>query len=47
MQGFFEVGYVIDVVFDGRDGFYFALKDDYVLIILDIMFLGMDGWQIL
>ncbi|MGC6744795.1 response regulator [Escherichia coli] len=28
-------------------GFYLALKDDYALIILDIMLPGMDGWQIL
>ncbi|WP_151208386.1 response regulator, partial [Shigella sonnei] len=39
--------YVIDAVSDGRDGLYLALKDDYALIILDIMLPGMDGWQIL
>ena len=45
--GFPEAGYVIDAVSDGRDGLYLALKDDYALIILDIMLPGMDGWQIL
>ena len=45
--GAFEAGYVIDAVSDGRDGLYLALKDDYALIILDIMLPGMDGWQIL
>ncbi len=29
------------------NGLYLALKDDYALIILDIMLPGMDGWQIL
>ncbi|XPE67580.1 response regulator transcription factor HprR [Shigella flexneri] len=46
-QGLSEAGYVIHAVSDGRDGLYFALKDDYALIILDIMLPGMDGWQIL
>ena len=46
-QGLSEAGYVIDAVSDGRDGLYLALKDDYALIILDIMLPGMDGWQIL
>ena len=36
-QGLSEAGYVIDAVSDGRDGLYLALKDDYALIILDIM----------
>lgn len=45
--GLSEAGYVIDAVSDGRDGLYLALKDDYALIILDIMLPGMDGWQIL
>ncbi len=44
-QGLSEAGYVIDAVSDGRDGLYLALKDDYALIILDIMLPGMDGWQ--
>ena len=43
-QGLSEAGYVIDAVSDGRDGLYLALKDDYALIILDIMLPGMDGW---
>ncbi len=42
-QGLSEAGYVIDAVSDGRDGLYLALKDDYALIILDIMLPGMDG----
>ncbi|MGT8111825.1 response regulator transcription factor HprR [Escherichia coli] len=46
-QGLSEAGYVIDALSDGRDGLYLALKDDYALIILDIMLPGMDGWQIL
>ncbi len=36
-------GLCIDAVSDGRDGLYLALKDDYALIILDIMLPGMDG----
>ena len=45
-QGLSEAGYVIDAVSDGRDGLYLALKDDYALIILDIMLPGMDGYQV-
>ncbi len=42
-QGLSEAGYVIDAVSDGRDGLYLALKDDYALIMLDIMPSGY-GW---
>ncbi|MGQ7789203.1 hypothetical protein ACULNC_02735 [Shigella flexneri] len=42
-MGLSEAGYVIDAVSDGRDGLYLALKDDYALIILDIMLPGY-GW---
>ncbi len=43
-QGLSEAGYVIDACSHGRHGLYFsALKDDYALIILDIMLPGMDG----
>ena len=46
-QGLSEAGYVIDAVSDGRDGLYLALKDDYALIILDIMLPEEDGLSIL
>ena len=46
-QGLSEAGYVIDAVSDGRDGLYLALKDDYALIILDIMLPGMDGTPVI
>ena len=45
-QGLSEAGYVIDAVSDGRDGLYLALKDDYALIILDIMLPDMNGFSL-
>ena len=46
-QGLSEAGYVIDAVSDGRDGLYLALKDDYALIILDIMLPELSGMEVL
>ncbi|HBO21631.1 MAG TPA: DNA-binding response regulator [Providencia sp.] len=46
-KGLEEAGFTVDIATDGRDGLYFALENDYQLIILDIMLPGMDGWNIL
>lgn len=46
-KGLEEAGFVVDVASDGRDGLYFALENDYQLVILDIMLPGMNGWDIL
>lgn len=46
-KGLEEAGYIVDIVTDGRDGLYFALNNEYQLVILDIMLPGMDGWNVL
>lgn len=46
-KGLEEAGFVVDIASDGRDGLYFALENDYQLVILDIMLPGMNGWDIL
>lgn len=42
-----EEGYAVDTSADGKEGLWYALHNQYDLIILDIMLPGMDGWQIL
>ncbi|HDN2513639.1 heavy metal response regulator transcription factor [Providencia vermicola] len=46
-NGLEEAGFLVDTAQDGRDGLYFALENNYQLVILDIMLPGMDGWDIL
>lgn len=46
-KGLEEAGFVVDTASDGRDGLYFALENEYQLVILDIMLPGMNGWDIL
>ncbi|MEX9949339.1 heavy metal response regulator transcription factor [Providencia alcalifaciens] len=46
-NGLEEAGFLVDVASDGRDGLYFALENNYQLVILDIMLPGMSGWDIL
>ncbi|MBP6122047.1 MULTISPECIES: heavy metal response regulator transcription factor [Providencia] len=46
-KGLEEAGFSVDTASDGRDGLYFALENDYQLVILDIMLPGMNGWDIL
>jgi DNA-binding response OmpR family regulator len=48
LAGFLEKGlteeqYAVDVVYNGVDGAYWALENDYDLIVLDIMLPGKDG----
>lgn len=43
-KGFIELGYVVDFVYDGVDGFYQVIINYYDFIILDIMFLKLNGW---
>lgn len=38
--------YMVDVVYDGRDGFEYALIGDYDVIVLDVMLPRMDGFTI-
>lgn len=46
-KGLSEAGFIVDLVNDGFDGLDMALSESYVLIVLDIMLPGIDGWQIL
>lgn len=41
-----EAKYMADVVYDGDDGFSYALSDQYDVVILDVMLPGIDGFQI-
>ncbi len=42
-RGLEEEGFVVDVSFDGKDGFVKATSGEYDLMILDIMLPGVDG----
>jgi len=41
------LGYVIDLVHNGKDGLQLALQGDYAAIILDVMLPGMNGLDVL
>jgi DNA-binding response OmpR family regulator len=41
-----EQNYVADITHDGKDGLYYALTNEYDVIILDIMLPGINGFQI-
>lgn len=41
-----EQNYHTDIVNDGTDGLYYALTNEYDVIILDVMLPGMSGFQI-
>jgi DNA-binding response OmpR family regulator len=46
-QGLREAGFAVDVTGDGKEGLWYALNNDYDVIILDLMLPGMDGLTIL
>jgi len=46
-QGLREAGFAVDVTGDGKEGLWYALGNDYDVIVLDIMLPGMDGLTIL
>ena len=41
-----EQKYMVDAVYDGRDGFDYAASGQYDVIILDVMLPSMDGYQV-
>ncbi len=46
-QGLREAGFAVDVTGDGKEGLWYAVNNDYDVIILDLMLPGIDGLQIL
>lgn len=45
-KGLIEVGFVVDLVDNGLNGYYLVMIGDYDLIIFDIMLLDVNGWDI-
>lgn len=45
-KGFEQENYAVDVVYDGEEGYDFAMTEDYDLIILDRLLPGMEGVQV-
>jgi two-component system, OmpR family, copper resistance phosphate regulon response regulator CusR len=46
-KGLSEAGFVVDAAQNGPDGLHLAQTGEYVLIILDVMMPGLDGWAVL
>jgi DNA-binding response OmpR family regulator len=46
-KGLREAGFAVDVTGDGREGLWYAMSNDYDVIILDLMLPGLDGLSIL
>lgn len=46
-QGLSEAGYALDVAADGEEGLWYALGNDYDVIVLDLMLPVVDGLSIL
>lgn len=46
IKGLIEVGFVVDLVDNGLNGYYLAMIGDYDLIIFDIMLSDVNGWDI-
>lgn len=46
IKGFIEVGFVVDLVDNGFNGYYLVMISDYDLLIFDIMLLDVNGWDI-
>ena len=38
--------FVTDVVYDGEDGYFYAKKGDYDVVVLDVMLPKMDGFEV-
>ena len=46
-KGLTEESYAVDVAYDGEEGVFMALENDYDLIVLDLMLPKLDGMEIL
>lgn len=46
-KGLREVGFAVDAAGDGQEGLWYAMSNDYDVIILDLMLPGMDGLRVL
>ena len=46
-KGLREAGFAVDVTGDGREGLWYAMSNNYDVIILDLMLPGLDGLSIL
>lgn len=47
VQGLKEAGFAVDDARDGKDGLWFATKNDYDVIVLDLMLPSISGMEIL
>ncbi len=46
-KGLSEAGFAVDTTGDGKEGLWYAMGNEYDVIILDLMLPGMDGLEIL
>jgi len=46
-KGLREAGFAVDSARDGREGLWYAMGNEYDVIVLDLMLPGMDGLEIL
>jgi DNA-binding response OmpR family regulator len=46
-KGLSEAGFAVDATGDGKEGLWYAMGNEYDVIILDLMLPGMDGLEIL
>ncbi len=46
-KGLREAGFAVDATGDGQEGLWYALGNEYDVIVLDLMLPGMDGLEIL
>jgi DNA-binding response OmpR family regulator len=47
MKGLHEAGFAVDATGDGKEGLWYAMGNEYDVIILDLMLPGMNGLEIL